>query len=268
VEADRVILTGSIHHHVIAGFSAGPKSLLPGVAARESIQSNHALVLNPVPGKGLNPNCAAGKLAGNPMQADITEAYQMFPKPVFLLNIVPAQKGGIYEVVAGDVISAHRQGCKTAETHYGVPLSEKRKFVLASCGGYPLDMVFYQSTKGLINLSQVLKSGGVGVLLAQCKQGIGADSFVEWLDLGSPERIEARLRDQFTVPGLIALTFATLARRATIVLISDLPVDLVKKLGLIPAPSPEVAMRIAVGKVGKTVSGYYMDKASVTVPKG
>ncbi len=46
IEADLLITTGVITPHYFAGFSGGRKSILPGVAGRESIQFNHAKMVN------------------------------------------------------------------------------------------------------------------------------------------------------------------------------------------------------------------------------
>ena len=45
VEADFVITTGVILPHYMAGFSGGRKSILPGVAGRESIVANHSMMV-------------------------------------------------------------------------------------------------------------------------------------------------------------------------------------------------------------------------------
>ena len=80
-EADRVILTGEIIYHQIAGYSGGRKSLVPGVAGAETTTFNHQFVLD--------PNCRPGILEGNPAHEDLLEACRMF-EPDFLLNVVLA----------------------------------------------------------------------------------------------------------------------------------------------------------------------------------
>ena len=44
-EADRVILTGGISYHMIAGFGGGRKSICPGVCGERTILENHGLAL-------------------------------------------------------------------------------------------------------------------------------------------------------------------------------------------------------------------------------
>ena len=43
VEADKVILTGGITPHLFAGFGGGRKSVLPGIAAAQTINHNHVM---------------------------------------------------------------------------------------------------------------------------------------------------------------------------------------------------------------------------------
>ena len=57
-EADRIILTGEIIYHLIAGYSGGRKSLAPGVAGFRTTTFNHKMIFD--------PNCRAGKLEGKP----------------------------------------------------------------------------------------------------------------------------------------------------------------------------------------------------------
>lgn len=266
-EADRVILTGSINHHAFAGFSAGPKSLLPGVASRDSIQANHALTLNASPPGGMNPACRAGRLDGNPVAEDIADALRLFPPPVFLVNVVPAPEGGLLQAVAGEPLAAHRAGCLTADGCYTVAPPERRRLVLASCGGYPSDINLYQSTKGIVNLCEALADGGVGVLLAECGDGLGSDGFLEWLRLGRPEAIEARLRRDYTVPGWVAHYITSATRRAHLIVVSTLDTEVVREFGLIPAESLEEALGLGMEILGGSPPGYLMPKASMTVPR-
>ena len=56
VEADKVILTGGITPHLFAGFGGGRKSVLPGIAAAETINHNHVMALSDTIGGGINPD--------------------------------------------------------------------------------------------------------------------------------------------------------------------------------------------------------------------
>ncbi len=134
VEADHIILTGSIVYHYMAGFGGGRKALLPGVSSYETIRKNHSFLLD--------PNALIGKLEGNPVYEDQIEGAEM-RRPSFLLNVVLDEKKQFLKIFAGDYIQADLQGCKFVEFLYGVPLDHPADLVIASCGGYPKDINVY-----------------------------------------------------------------------------------------------------------------------------
>ena len=85
---DKIILTGGVVYHFMAGFGGGRKSVLPGIAGRETIMKNHNLALNPGIGSGSNPNVRSANMnETNPVHADMMEACSM-ANPTFLVNVV------------------------------------------------------------------------------------------------------------------------------------------------------------------------------------
>ncbi len=78
-EADRIVLTGEIVYHLIAGYSGGRKSLVPGVAGFRTTTFNHRMIFD--------PDCRAGKLDGNPAHEDLLEGCRM-ADPDFIVNVV------------------------------------------------------------------------------------------------------------------------------------------------------------------------------------
>ncbi|NOY06824.1 MAG: DUF2088 domain-containing protein, partial [Chlorobi bacterium] len=65
VEADRVVVVGTVVHHYFAGFGGGPKMFLPGVSAYSTALENHRRTL--LPGGAFHPGCRDGTLDGNPV---------------------------------------------------------------------------------------------------------------------------------------------------------------------------------------------------------
>ena len=61
VEADLLVAEGFIEPHFCAGFSGGRKSVLPGIAARETVYANHCSQFID------DPHARAGILEGNPI---------------------------------------------------------------------------------------------------------------------------------------------------------------------------------------------------------
>src|SRR5215472_17352918 len=105
-EADRIVLTGEIIYHLIAGYSGGRKSLVPGVAGFRTTTFNHRMIFD--------PNCCSGKLAGNPAHEDLAEACRMI-EPDFIVNVILDSEGRVVRVVAGHYELAHREGCRTVD---------------------------------------------------------------------------------------------------------------------------------------------------------
>jgi nickel-dependent lactate racemase len=79
VEADLRICLGNLELHYFAGYSGGAKAILPGCASRATLNANHAMMVR--------AEAAAGRLAGNPVRADIEEGTAMLGVD-FILNVV------------------------------------------------------------------------------------------------------------------------------------------------------------------------------------
>lgn len=244
MEADRVILTGGIVFHLFAGFGGGAKSIVPGVAGLQTIQKNHCLTFLPGEGTGLNPNACSNKTIGNPMREDITEISRKV-QPDFLFNVVLDADGSFVDFVAGDFEAAWLRGCETIKELYGIPIEEKADIIVASTGGFPKDINLYQSVKTMDNCIYGGKEGSVIILLAECREGLGADEFMEWFQYKNLTEMEAALRKHFTIPGYAAYKTAYTAQYRKLILISSLPQETIKELGIIPSSSLEEALHLA-----------------------
>ncbi len=213
MESDLLILTGAAAYHSFAGFGGGPKSVLPGISAAESIRANHQLVLNDPPGEGMNSQARAGIADGNPVHEDMLEACQLV-QPDFLLNTICGPDGRLVGASAGDPLMAHQAVCRQVEQMYGVPLSRRSDLVLVSAGGFPRDISFYQATKALSHSERAVNDGGTIILVAECAEGIGPASHEFWFGALQDEReIDRELRRNFEIIGYMALEIAHLRNR-------------------------------------------------------
>ncbi|MFR6312537.1 nickel-dependent lactate racemase, partial [Anaerofustis stercorihominis] len=120
VNADKVIITGGVVYHFLAGFGGGRKSIVPGIAARETIMKHHSLSLNEGLGSGSNPFVRSANMSEtNPFHTDLMEAAEML-KPAFLLNVVVDGDFNIIKAFAGDYVEAHKEACKMVDEMEGV----------------------------------------------------------------------------------------------------------------------------------------------------
>jgi len=251
VNADKVILTGGIVHHLMAGFGGGRKSIVPGIASYPTIQSNHLFCLHTEVGQGVSPHCIAGQLEGNPMHNDLVEMATLL-NPAFLLNAVFTPEGQFARFVAGHWYEAWLDGCKTSQDIFSVPIQAKTDVVIASAGGFPKDINLYQGTKSIYNAFQAAKPTGVVILLLECRDMMEPADFSDWFSYESLYDHEIDLRKAFTVPGFISLTLGIMAKAVPHIVVS-LPQnkEFIEKTGMIPAESLADALRIAEEKLGR-----------------
>ncbi|MBR5881231.1 MAG: DUF2088 domain-containing protein, partial [Clostridia bacterium] len=95
-EADLLVSEGFIEPHFFAGFSGGRKSVLPGVAARQSVLANHCSEFI------AHPRARTGVLEGNPIHADMMFAAKA-ARLAYIVNVVINEKKEAIYAVAGDM---------------------------------------------------------------------------------------------------------------------------------------------------------------------
>ena len=251
LSADKVILTGGITYHSMAGFGGGRKAILPGIAAYDTIQANHRLCLDPIAGRGINALCTAGSLDENPMHQDMLEIARM-AKPDFLFNVLMTAEGEVAGFVAGHWESAWLEGCRQIEAQFGIPLAEQTDVAVASAGGYPTDINFYQGSKAVENVCLAVKPGGVIIALLECRDMQEPPDFWQWFEHGSLEAMEAALRREFTVPGFVALKLGYIARNQHVIIVTRPEhAPWFAKAGMQVAETLEEALKQGAALVGK-----------------
>jgi nickel-dependent lactate racemase len=166
-EADVRILTGFIEPHFFAGYSGGPKGILPSIAGFESVATNHSREMVG------HPRATWGVTEGNPIWDEMREA-ALRARPTFLLNVTLNARRKITGVFAGDLLAAHAAGTAFVAEHAQVAVAAPYDVVVTTNSGYPLDQSLYQSIKGLSAAARVVRPGGAILLCAACQDGLPA----------------------------------------------------------------------------------------------
>ncbi|MGQ9555221.1 MAG: nickel-dependent lactate racemase [Anaerolineae bacterium] len=165
LDADVRILTGFVEPHFFAGFSGGPKAVLPGVAGIETIMHAHDYEMVAAPGSTwLETDC-------NPMYREIERA-ALLTRPSFILNVTLNRDREISGVYAGDMLAAHRAARECVREDALLPVPEPFDIVVTSNSGYPLDLNLYQAVKGMSAAARVVRPGGAIIMAAQCWDGL------------------------------------------------------------------------------------------------
>lgn len=220
---DKIILTGGVVYHFMAGFGGGRKSILPGIAGRETIMKNHNLALNPGLGNGSNPQVRSANMnATNPVHADMMEACSMV-SPTFLVNVVVNDDQQVIAAFAGNWITAHRAACDLVDRMYGVPAKEKTPLVIASAGGFPKDLNFYQTIKTLSNALEVVDEGGTIILVTRSQEGFGnGDTQRQIAGFATMVEREKDLRENFSIGAFIGYLFAESAEKYHMIVVTGM----------------------------------------------
>ena len=234
VEADLLVAEGFIEPHFFAGFSGGRKSVLPGVAGRKTVVSNHCAAFID------DAHSRTGVLEGNLIHKDMVYAAKRCGL-AFVLNVVlNAEKKVIY-AVAGDGEEAHQMGVNFLSGLCGVKAAPA-DIVISTNGGYPLDQNIYQAVKGMTAAEATVKEGGVILMLAKSNDGHGAQSFYDTfaaeknLDV-MMSRFRATPPEETIPDQWQSQIFARVLQKATVLYLSDAPDEMVCSLHMIPVHS-------------------------------
>ena len=252
-EASVRILTGFIEPHFFAGFSGGPKAVLPGITDIDSIMDNHS-------GEMLaDPNATWALTEGNPVWEEML-AVARATAPTFLLNVTLNQKREITGVFAGDMVAAHREGVAFVRKTALQPVPRQFDVVITSNSGYPLDLNLYQAVKGMSAAAQIVRPGGDVIIAAECWDGI-PDHGEYWKMLWEASSVE-ELWETVTAPGFRrhdqweALIQARIQRKATVHVYADgLSDEELERALVIPCRSvEETVARLRQDKLKSTIA--------------
>ena len=250
VEADRVILTGGVIYHYMAGYGGGRKSILPGLSSIKTIRQNHLLAMGPSLGSGSNPRAASGRTRGNEMHEDMMEIAG-FAQPDFIVNTVPDLHGQIAGVFAGNWVSAWLDAVKLVDKIFGVEIEEEADIVIATTGGYPKDINLYQTGKTMDNAYYAMKKGGVAIIIAECQEISEPREFFQWFEYPSLLEMEKGLRENFTIAGWVALKEMECNNKGSFILLTQRDnFERVQNTRLTPVSTIDEALRLAHEKCG------------------
>ncbi|MBW7457977.1 nickel-dependent lactate racemase, partial [Paenibacillus sepulcri] len=263
VEADFRIVTGFIEPHFFAGFSGGPKGIMPGIAGIETIMTFHnARMIG-------DPRSTWGNMVQNPLQEMTSEVNRMCP-PHFMLNVTLNKEKAITAVFAGELFAAHAIGCAYVTEHTMVPVKERFDVVITSNSGYPLDQNLYQAVKGMSAAHKIVKQGGTIICAAECSDGIPSHgNYADILRMRpTPREIldmindpKFRLFDQWQVQKQ-----AVIQVWADIIVYSTLSEEDVRAAMMTPTDSVDAALQGLTAKYGQEMTVAVMPQGPLTIP--
>jgi nickel-dependent lactate racemase len=233
VEAEHIVIFGGVLHHMAAGYGGGRKYIFPGIAGFDAIQQNHSLAMQE--DGSPHPGSHQAKLAGNPLNEDLTEAAEIFleGRTASYAAIAANGHGEIFYAAVGPLQKTFREGCRQIDDACCVSFAQKGDFALISAGGYRTDGQLYQATKALFNSESAVREGAQILFTAACSEGTGNKLFGESLSKyqGDKNSLGRELARAFSMPSYVAFRVIDLQERFDVSLLSTLEKSEVERLG-------------------------------------
>jgi nickel-dependent lactate racemase len=260
-EAEVRIITGFIEPHFFAGFSGGPKGIMPGVAALKTVMSNHGAV------NIGDRRSTFGVTEGNPIWEEMRDI-ALRVGPSFLLNVALNERREITGVFAGDLIAAHKGGIEFVRASAMQRVERPFDIVITTNSGYPLDMNLYQAVKGMRAAELIVKDGGTVILAAECCEGVPAGSPHDRLlrSVGS----SGELLEKVNTPGFAwpeqwqGQIQSLIQRRAEVLVHTGMEDTVVRAAHLLPCRDIAAAVRERIGTNGKRIA--VLPQGPLTIP--
>ncbi len=225
---DLKMTVGNIEPHHFMGFSGGVKTAAIGLAGRDTITTNHAMLIQ--------DQTRSGLFYTNPMRQDIEEIGEKVGIK-FSLGTVLDEDKHLLRVLFGEPGLVMRTAIPEIRQGFGIDVSTEYDLVIASPGGAPKDINLYQAQKGLTHAARITKDGGWVILLAACPEGSGSQSYEDFMDKAESQQaiLDTFKTGFFEVGPHKAYQIAKEAVRLKIIFVSDIPPEQVKRWKLTPS---------------------------------
>lgn len=257
LEADRIIVINSVEPHFFAGYTGGRKSIIPGVAGFETVERSHA--------GAVTAQSAVLRVEGNPVREFIHAGSRFLDdKTIWSIQTVLDRHDKIAAAFAGNIDKTFEAACAEAWNCYVVEIEQPYDIVIGAIHP-PLDLSLYQAMKGWELPMAGVRDGGVLIMTAPCREGVGAQFYKRLIE-EYPDRAKwGELESRPYTLGLHKLVrTARATRRFRLFAITGMPADEVQRYGYQPFGSLDTAMKQAIDYVGTPARVLIVEDSAVT----
>ncbi|MCX8168687.1 MAG: nickel-dependent lactate racemase [Candidatus Methanomethylicia archaeon] len=226
LEAEKIIVIGSVEPHYFAGYTGGRKFLLPGIVSYETIEYNHKFALN--------QNARILKLEGNPVHEDMMDALKIFNRNEDIYSIMTILNADeeLAAIKSGDIIESFIESVEVANKVFVVETKGKADIILAITNK-PFDISLYQAQKAIEHSKIAVKEGGIIILIAECRDGIGPRNFYDLLaSQRKPEDVLEYIKSNYRLGYHKAAKMAETLLKADIWAVTSLEKEVLEKIGI------------------------------------
>ena len=215
----------------------------------------------------MRPEACALRLEGNPVHEDMIDALKTVKKEIFVINTVLDKNHRIYATAAGDIYKSMEQAVARADEVFVASIPEKADIVV-SVVKFPADIDLYQAQKGIDNAKHALREGGILILVAKCRMGVGEESFVKLMSSAcSPKDVLDRIEEKYILGFHKAAKMAEVSMRAQTWAVTDLDPEMLKSIFIRPVSSLQTALDEAFREKGSDAKALILMDSSLVIPR-
>jgi nickel-dependent lactate racemase len=256
-QADIVLATGRVDFHYMAGFSGGRKSILPGVAAYDTIRNNHK--------KLVRDGVWIGHIDGNIIAQEMAEAGSLLGLD-YLLNVVETPAGETARIFTGHHVHAFQEAVDYFSSARRVRIDEPADCVIVSAGGYPNDKDFYHTHKSMNLAMACLQQNGCIILVGKCEEGFGNEQFMQLMLDNKIDDLLQFPEERIEVGGHRAFLTARMLRGHKVYALTDLDPDILRRIHFTPIESIEQGIVAAQGDHGVGMKTLVVPNGKAVLP--
>jgi nickel-dependent lactate racemase len=238
-EAKIKIAIGEVAVDSYTGFTGAHSAIIPGLSSPSTVETHRKLIL-----KG---DIKPGVVEANQVKEDALEAAKMAGCDI-AIQLVTNTHGRLLSVFAGTLEETWGQAIYALGASYQVNAEAGADVIVVSAGGSKHDYDLYSATWALQVPTRLVKKGGALILLAECPEGLGAETFSNLAHIEQQSELERRY-----ALGAEALQVVKAATaKCQVFLVSSLPKYMVEPLGVSVARTANDAYQEAIdGRRGR-----------------
>jgi nickel-dependent lactate racemase len=213
------IAVGEVEADSYTGFTGAHTAIIPGLASLETVEANRKLVL-----KG---DTKPGVIELNHVKEDALEATRLAGCDL-AIQLITNPRGKLLSAFVGALEESWGQAIYTLGASYQINAEAGADIVVVSAGGAKHDYNLYSATWALESTTRLVKKGGAIIVLAECPEGLGVESFTTLAQIDQQSELERRYA--LGVEALQIIKAATF--KSQVFLVSSLPKYMVEPLGI------------------------------------
>ena len=238
-EAKIKIAVGEVEIDPYTGFTGAHTALVPGISSPSTVEAYRKLVI-----KG---DVKLGVVEANQVKEDVLEAAKMAGCDM-AVQLVTNPRGKLLHAFIGALEETWGQAIYALGASYLINAEAGADIVVVSAGGAKHDNDLYAASWALLNSARLAKKGGAIILLAECPEGLGPETYTNLAHIEQQSELERR----YALGAEALQVLKTATAKCQVMLVSSLPKYMVEPLGLTVARTANDAYQKAIdGRRGR-----------------